>query len=176
MAENDTDASAEAGALIKDAVVAVGFQGLPRVLITLDPESPDNPAFKYGTFGKLAAPGGFECYVLQRPPTGDHPSIGKWSGKVHAFVHPEHGLCYELQNVVMADGTARTAILVHSANWFQQLLGCLALGRSIDVVVDQTGKWLGKPGAKQLGVTSSKDAVGAFWSHMGGKDFLLTIA
>lgn len=146
-------------------------QGLPEVLITCDPETPENVGFRFGTFGKLSAPGGFECYVLQRSPSGDHPNIGRGSWRVHAFAHPEHGLCYEVQNV-----EGRTAILIHAANWFQELLGCIALGRSIDDVMDLTGKWLGQPGRKQMGVTSSGDTVKAFWNHMGGVDFMLTIS
>ncbi len=145
-------------------------EGLPEVFIDLDPETPENAGFRFGMFGRLTAPGGFECDALQRPPVGDHPSIGRGRWRVHAFVHPEHGLCYEVQNVV-----GRTGILIHPANWFQELLGCIALGRSVDEVVDFTGKWLGQPGRKQLGVTSSGDAVKAFWNHMGGVDFMLTI-
>jgi hypothetical protein len=145
-------------------------QGLPEVLILTDPETPENAGFRFGMFGKLTAPGGFECYVVQRSPVGEHPNVGFGDWRVHACQHPEHGLCYQLE-----DKNGRTAILIHSANWFQELLGCLALGRSIDEVVDEKGKWLGKPGAKQMGVTSSADTVRAFFNHMGGVDFMLTI-
>ncbi len=141
-------------------------QGLPEVVIVLDPETPENSGFRFGMFGKLTAPGGFECDAMQRPPVGDHPSIGLGSWRVSVKDHPVHGKCYEVLDV-----KRRTAILFHSANWFQQLLGCIALGRSVQVV---EGVWQNKP-IKQLGITSSKDAVAAFHTHMGGLDFMLTI-
>lgn len=143
-------------------------QGLPEVFIKHRADNdPSGP-----TFGDLTAPGGFACDSMERPQLGDHPCIGKGAWRVHAFQHPEHGLCYELQNVVMADGTVRTAILIHSANWIRQLLGCIALGRATMVV---EGIWQGQP-VKEMGISSSKDAVAAFWTHMEGKDFMLTIS
>lgn len=148
--------------------------GLPEVLIICDLETPENIGFRYGVFAKVQATnaegGFFECYVVQRPPTGDHPNIGKGSWRVTWKKHPEHGWCYELQDV-----QGRTFILIHSANWYQELLGCLALGASIADVMDLTGKWLGKAGAKQLGVTSSVATVARFNAHMDQKDFMLTI-
>ncbi len=142
-------------------------QGLPEVYITCDAETEENAGFRFGVFGQLVAPGGFQCYVLQRPPVGEHPNIGKGTWRVRVLDHPIHGKCYEVLNVA-----GRTAILLHSANWFQQLLGCIALGRSVQVV---EGVWQDKP-IKQLGVTSSKDAVDAFMAHMASKEFMLTIA
>lgn len=139
---------------------------LPAVLITLDRETPANSGFRFGTFGKLWAPGGFECDVLQRPPVGEHPYIGLGSWQVAMRDHPLHGKCYEVLDV-----KGRTAILIHSANWFQQLQGCLAFGRSTQVV---EGFFEDEP-IKQLGITSSKDAVASFVAHMGGLDFRLTI-
>ncbi len=138
-------------------------QGLPEVFIKhrLD-NDPAGP-----TFGDLTAPGGFSCDTMERPATGDHPCIGKGSWRVHAFAHPEHGLCYEVQNV-----KDRTAILFHSANWIRQLLGCIALGRATMVV---EGVWKGEK-VKEMGLSSSKDAVAAFWAHMAGMDFMLTIS
>lgn len=148
--------------------------GLPEVVITCDPEGPENPGFKFGVFGKgraVNAEGGlFEFYVLQRPPTGDHPNIGMGSWRVSWLNHPEHGFCFQLIDV-----EGRTGILIHAANWFIELLGCLAFGASITEVVDQTGRWLGKVGAKQLGITSSGPTVMRFNDHMDRKDFMLTI-
>lgn len=140
--------------------------GLPEVRITLDSETPENSGFRFGTFGKLAAPGGFECYALQRPPVGEHPFIGRGSWRVTVKDHPIHGKCYEVQDV-----EGRTAILLHSANWFQELLGCIALGRSIAVV----DGFFEDVHYVQLGITSSKECVAAFFAHMAGVDFMLTI-
>lgn len=142
---------------------------LPIVVITLDPETPENVGFRFGRFGKLETEwdGGFECYALQRPPVGEHPSIGCGQWRCSIKDHPVHGKCYEVLDV-----NGRTAILFHSANWYQQLLGCIALGRSVQVV---EGFWEDSK-IKQLGITSSKDAVSAFHEHMSGSDFILTIA
>ena len=149
-------------------------KGLPEVLITLDPETPENAGFRFGTFGKgraINAIGGlFEFYVLQRGPVGEHPFIGRGSWRATWMKHEIHGWCYQLLNV---DG--RTAILIHAANWFQELLGCLAFGAAICDVVDVTGRWLGKVGAKQMGVMSSGPTVARFNAHMDQKDFMLTI-
>ncbi len=145
-------------------------KGLPEVHIILDPETPENAGFRFGVFGKVTAPNGFECYVLQRPPVGDHPYIGRGTWRVTWCKHDVHGWCFQLLNV-----KDRVAILIHPANWFQELLGCLAFGASIDDVIDETGKWLGKPGARQMGVTSSKATVDRFNAHMDQKDFMLTI-
>lgn len=141
----------------------VGAKALPEVFIK---HRADNDPFG-PTFGDLKAPGGFECVTLERPATGDHPCIGKGSWRVKALPHPQHGVCYELLDV-----KGRTAILIHSANWWQQLLGCISLGRAVMVV---EGTWQGKP-IKEMGVSSSKDAVGAFFAHMAGLDFILTIS
>lgn len=147
---------------------------LPEVVITLDPETPENAGFRFGTFGKgraINSLGGlFEFYVLQRAPVGEHPYIGRGSWRATWMKHDIHGWCYQLLNV---DG--RTAILIHAANWFQELLGCLAFGAAIDEVVDESGKWLGKAGAKQMGITSSGATVLRFNVHMDRKDFMLTI-
>ncbi len=149
-------------------------QGLPEVIIILDPETPENVGFRFGVFGKgraINSLGGlFEFYVLQRPPVGDHPYIGCGSWRVRWLWHEIHGWCFQLLDV-----QGRTVILIHAANWFQELLGCLAFGASITDVVDETGKWLGKPGAKQMGITSSGTTVMRFNEHMDRKDFMLTI-
>ena len=120
------------------------------------------------TFGKLQAPGGFECDTLERPLTvADHPRIPAGTYQVHACEHPKHGLCYEVQNV-----PGRTAILIHSANFWRQLLGCISLGRSVQVI---EADWEGQH-IKEMGVSSSKDAVDSFWRQMGGLDFTLIIS
>lgn len=137
---------------------------LPRVTITRDFDND----LSGPTFGKLSAPGGFECDTLERPlNVADHPRIPAGIYKVHACEHPEHGLCYELQDV-----PGRTAILIHSANFWRQLLGCLALGRAVMVIeADWNGEHI-----KEMGVSSSKDAVNSFFRHMGGQDFELAIS
>ncbi len=138
-------------------------EGLPEVTIKRDFDNdPHGP-----TFGKLTAPGGFSCDTLERPLIVDaHPRINTGAYRVRAWAHPKHGLCYQLE-----DRDGRTAILIHSANWWRQLLGCIALGRAVMVV---EGEWEGQV-VKEMGVSSSRDAVDAFFKHMGGVDFMLTI-
>lgn len=131
-----------------------------------------------GTFSRWRSDSGFECYLVERPPLAqvghaipDHPRILDAGGVAVASVkdHPEHGKCYELA----VDG--RTAILIHSANWMQQLLGCLAPGASIDDVQDLTGKWLGQPLKKQRGVTASKDTLARLMADLDGEAVEITI-
>lgn len=132
-----------------------------RITITRDETGPE------GTFGKLVTDLNFECYTLERPAEGDHPCIPKGVYKVlWTNTHPIHGECYEVMNV-----PARTAILIHSANWFDQLLGCIAPGRSVQ---DVEGVWQEKP-RKMKGVTSSKDALKGLIENMDKKEFELTI-
>lgn len=78
--------------------------------------------------------------------------------------HPIHGPCYEVLKV-----RDRSAILIHSANWASELLGCLSLGRSIGDVEK-------KDGAKAKGVTSSKDAIFSFEDDLDRLPFELVIS
>jgi hypothetical protein len=68
------------------------------------------------------------------------------------------GLVYKLK-----DANGRTDVLFHPANWIRQLLGCIALGRAVGLVL----------GIK--GVMSSRDAVDGFMADLEGESFVLTI-
>ncbi len=147
-----------------------------KVTVTLIVEETGDGSF--GTFSRWRSDSGFECYLVERPPLAqvghaikDHPRIFEGGGVCMAAIkdHPEHGKAYEL----IVPG--RTAILIHSANWFQQLLGCLAPGASIDDVVDLTGKWLGKANAKQKGVTSSHDTLKRLMADLAGEAVQITV-
>lgn len=147
-----------------------------KVSVTLIADETGDGAL--GTFSKWRSDSGFECYLVERPPLAqigkaisDHPRILDAGGVCQAAVsdHPEHGRVYEL--VV----PGRTAILVHSANWFQELLGCLAPGASIDDVVDIMGNWLGNPGRKQKGVTSSHDTLKRLMADLDGQAVQISI-
>ncbi len=120
-----------------------------------------------GTFGILTTPSGFSCYSLERPRVGDHPCIPdglydvKWTSK---DVHPKHGPCYEISDV-----PGRTDVLIHTANWSLELLGCIAPGRAI---VDE----LKRPdGSKLKGVSSSRDALEGLVADLGKLPFELEI-
>lgn len=96
----------------------------PRRIITLTRKLAESGPF--GTFGDLDT-GTYQCRVTERPRVGliaDHPCIDPtdegYDGDWTVGVHPKHPECYELRV------PGRTAILIHSANWMEQLLGCLA--------------------------------------------------
>lgn len=119
-----------------------------------------------GTYGNLSTDSGFECYTLERPNEGDHPCIPAGIYQVEMRPHPIHGNCYEILDV-----PGRTAILIHSANIYQQLLGCVAPGRSIQTM---DIFWEDKQ-ISQKGVSSSKDALAGLVADLNGEAFQLTI-
>lgn len=130
---------------------------------------------KLGTFGDLDT-GTFRCKILERPKPGlveDHPCIPptdrgydvEWT----VGIHPRHPDCYEV-NV-----PGRSAILFHSANWYQELLGCLAPGAVVETVMDVGGKHLGTPGASQIGVSNSRSTLDALIADLKKEPFRLII-
>ncbi len=116
--------------------------------------SPDSPA---GTKGvSCVAPG---RYRLFRHNSEAHPNV--W-----ALVNPSLDV-YHFEADVPADrrGKARTAVLIHSANWAEELRGCIAPGK--ERVKDRTGRWM---------VQRSRDALNEFRNILQGKvDVWLTI-
>lgn len=126
---------------------------------------------KFGTFGNLDT-GSFKCATLERPESiVDHPAIPVGEYDVDwTDVHPHHNPCYEVMNV-----PNRTAILIHAANWYQELLGCIAPGATVEGVIDIYGEHLGIPGAAQLGVSSSGPALKALLDDLRHQNFRLRI-
>lgn len=127
---------------------------LRRVTLSRDPVAAD------GLFGIVKA-GLLELYSLENPklffPAGTYKA--RWST---ATENPKHGPCYELKVA------GHTDILIHSANWWDELKGCISLGRAI---MDLT-----RPdGSKMRGVASSRDAVAAFNAEMGRASFELVV-
>lgn len=121
---------------------------------------------QFGTFGHLDT-GSFECATLERPETGDHPCIPLGEYDVNwTDVHPHHNPCYEVMRV-----PGRTAILIHSANVFEQLLGCIAPGakaEEMDIVYD--GHVI-----KHVGVSASGPALKALLDDLHRQPFRLII-
>ena len=122
-----------------------------------------------GTFGILKSGSGFSCYTLELPWHENKTDISCIPTGVYICKYlpsPKHGNCYHVTDV-----PGRTSVEIHSANWAgdvsrglkSQLLGCIAIGRSIDTVVDQKG------------LMSSKDAISAFEADQDKKDFQLEI-
>lgn len=123
-----------------------------------------------GVFGVLDT-GSFHCATLERPEGIDHPCIPLGEYDVDwTETHPRHNPCYEVMRV-----PGRTAILIHAANWYQELLGCIAPGARIEEVVDQDGKHLGLAGKSQMGVSSSGPALRALCDDLHRLPFRLII-
>lgn len=88
-----------------------------------------------GTFGAFSDPMGTQlCVTCERPPTGDHPCIPQGVYDVEAYESPTHGQVWQIMNV-----PNRTNIEIHAANWPAQLLGCIAVGESIDLIMGVMG-------------------------------------
>ncbi|MCX5785669.1 MAG: DUF5675 family protein [Elusimicrobia bacterium] len=134
-----------------------------------------------GTFGGWESWSGFKCVTIEPPWEmnavgyscifpGIYICKNLWSNAHQAFLYHVLGTC------------RRENVEIHSANWagdrlkgkVSQLLGCIAPGSSIaDIALPAS---FGKPaGAKQLGVTDSKNTLAALMADMNGEDFQLTI-
>ena len=122
-----------------------------------------------GTFGDWQSDSGFRCKILERPrDIGEHPCIpaGMYVVAWTSGVHPKHPECYELTGV-----HGRTDILIHPANAYEQLLGCLAPGTDIgQVSLDWEGQHIA-----HIGVLNSRMALAALINDMGKATFPLTI-
>jgi len=99
-----------------------------------------------GTFGQIIMPE-FTCYTVERPWADNKPRescipCGEYSLARDRY-HRGGYDCYTLQGV-----PNRTLIKIHVGNTMDDLLGCIAPGRSLGCVY---GKWA---------VTSSRDAFG----------------
>lgn len=88
------------------------------------------------------------------------------------FDSPKHGPCYLINEV-----EGRSMIEIHSANFMgdtskskvSQLLGCIALGKSIGKLSPVEG------GPSQIAVLQSKLAIKEFETNLKNEDFTLTI-
>ena len=143
-----------------------------------------NPSTEDGTFGVLLLddhtsfcsgelPDHQNEHGTSRIPSTDDandgkPYICKWTDS------PRHGWCYQITGVINRD-----MIEIHSANWMadkaicppkaSQLLGCLALGKSV-------GMMQSNPDApQQMSLFKSAQAISEFNANMNGEDFELTI-
>lgn len=77
-----------------------------------------------GTFGTLYNAAGRQLAVtVERPSTGDHPSIPVGVYDWSKFISPHNGACLLLANI-----PGRSMIEMHSANVMVELLGCIAPG------------------------------------------------
>lgn len=139
---------------------------LRTVIIT---RSKGESSREWGTFGHLqiAGTGGaeFTCVTLERPwldnhrddpvtPENDSSCVPTGTYIIKPRLSPKHGRkLYELQDV-----PGRTNCQIHAANWAHELLGCIALGRTIDFI----------GGGK--GITHSAVTLRAFMAAMRGAE------
>jgi hypothetical protein len=130
-----------------------------------------------GTRGELVTDCGWRCVTVERPPTGEHPCQQPDSYLCHFAPHPREGERYQLE-----DKHGRTAILIHPANVWEQLLGCIALGDAFAEFaaggihpVGSEKYPAGMPTHRMLGVRNSVATVHAFEAVMRLEPFVLTI-
>lgn len=123
-----------------------------------------------GTFGNLITDNGMSLVTLELPWQNDAPNIScippgnylvKWTS------HPLHGWVYQVENVL-----GRSAILIHSANIPEQLLGCIAVGTSVVMFPTGTFPNINIP---IKGIQHSKQALTDFDANMNQSDVTLTI-
>jgi hypothetical protein len=123
-----------------------------------------------GTFGVFRTDSGFECYTVELPWRNNEKGRSCIPAGTYIFNwrkdSPKHGECYEMATDTEAPG--RENVQIHSANWADQLLGCIAPGRSIQEIQHPSGE-------KVKGVTSSKDALAGLETDLGQRSFELNI-
>lgn len=114
-----------------------------------------------GTYSKVVTDNGFQCYGMELPwkdNKADESCIPAGAYECAVGESPKFGKVYGLKAV-----PGRVDILFHPANWIRQLLGCIALGRAVGLVL----------GIK--GVMSSRDAIDGFMADLENEPFMLTI-
>lgn len=130
------------------------------------------PSCEEGTFGEWVSDSGFKCVTLERLANGENPCIPE--GIYRCVVKKtQDNFCmingakdyrlYELQDVA-----GRTDILIHSGNWFFQILGCILVGQEI-IPIETPFKTM------LLGVNHSRDTLTRLMADMAREPFLLTI-
>lgn len=133
-----------------------------KVRIIRDPSSP------LGTFGKLSADSGFECYSGELAWHDNKTGISCIPPGVYKCVigeSPKFGKVYGVMKVA-----GRSDILIHRGNFCadeghgkRDIEGCILLGNAIGEI------------AGQKALLGSKDAVTRFMDEMDGEPFELTI-
>ena len=127
----------------------------------------------HGTFGRVIVNGGdWSCFSGELPARGNQSKISRIPAGDYLcrwIDSPVHGLCYQVMDV-----PNRSMIEIHSANWmgdaslgfFCQLLGCIALGKSV-------GKLDAHP--DQMALQCSSITVQEFNRRMAEASFTLSI-
>ena len=114
-----------------------------------------------GTYSNLVTDSGYQCYGMELPWNDNRVDESCIPDGVYNCVmgeSPKFGNVFGIKDV-----PGRSDILIHPANWTRQLLGCVALGRAVGLVL----------GIK--GLMSSRDAIDGFVNDMDRGPFALTI-
>jgi hypothetical protein len=130
------------------------------------------PSTDEGTFGDLTTDTGFKCVTLERPQEHEHPCIPEGiyrcvlrkTSDNFVFVNgvKDYRL-YELQDV-----DDRTDILIHSGNWFFEILGCILVGEEI-LPIETPYRTM------MMGVNHSRNTLTKLMADLDREPFLLTI-
>jgi len=123
-----------------------------------------------GTFGNITTDSGLSLVTLELPWLDDRPAVSCIPAgvyKVQWTSHPLHGWVYQVENV-----PGRSAILIHSANIPEQLLGCIAVGEQVVMFPAGTFPNINIP---LKGINHSKQALINFDADMAQSDITLTI-
>jgi hypothetical protein len=100
-------------------------------------------------------------------PAGDYkltPHNSEAHPKVWALVNPKLGVFHWDTDVPPGCNGARTMVLIHAANWPEELRGCIAVGKARV----KNGRWM---------ITRSRDALNEVRNALGATyDIVLTIA
>lgn len=134
-----------------------------------------------GTPGIWLSDSGKKFFTIERQWINNAPDIScipigiyicRWG------LSPKHGWCFYVTHV-----NGRGDIEIHSANLWNQLLGCIALGMGTGTFVAGTVMHIEGPDGLEVtplprdmqGITDSKAAIAAMQADMGIDDFQLTI-
>ena len=146
-----------------------------KVTLTRGVSGPD------GTPGKWLSDSGLSLDTIERQWLDNAPDVSCIPPGVYICrwgFSPTHGWCFYVMNV---DG--RGNIEIHSANLWDQLLGCIALGMGTGTFLKDTVMHIEGPAGLEVvplprdmvGITDSKAAIAAMQADMGTDDFELTI-
>lgn len=146
-----------------------------RAVLTRGAEGPD------GTPGVWLSDSGFSCKTVERPWLNNAPDVSCIPVGVytcHWGNSPLHGWCFYVMDV-----PNRGNIEIHSANLYDQLLGCIAPGLDFGVFVAGTMMHIEGPNGLEVaplprnmkGVINSKEALALLEHDLGTNDFQLTI-
>lgn len=112
----------------------------------------------------------FVCRTLERAWKDNKPDIscipeGTYTCRFTVSPHLSQITGHTITTYELLDVPNRSGIRIHSANYYRQLLGCIALGRAYQDL----------DGDGEMDAVQSYDTVNEFNTIMDGEDFFLTI-